>query len=60
MDILEAINTRHSVRSYTDQKIDGEVLDKMQQAVAECNIDGDLHIQLCVDEPTAFSGRMAR
>lgn len=60
MTYWEAIQARHSVRSYTDQKIEGEVLAQLRQTIAECNREGNLHIQLCLDEPQVFSGMMAR
>lgn len=60
MTILEAMEKRHSVRSYTDQKIEGKVLQELQSYIAECNKEGGMHIQLCLNEPEAFSGRMAR
>lgn len=59
MDILEAVEKRHSVRSYTDKKIDKETKEKLQQIIDECNRKGDMNIQLCIDEPQAFSGFMA-
>jgi nitroreductase len=60
MDILEAINLRHSVRGYTDKKIDGETLDQLKNTVDECNSESGLNIQLCLNEPEAFSGFMAK
>ena len=60
MDLTEAIKARHSVRSYTKQKIEGEILDRLNQAIADCNRDSGLNIQLCLNEPRAFSGMMAR
>lgn len=60
MDLSEAINKRHSVRSYTDKKIEGEMLDKLKSAIEECNKESGLHIQLVLNEPKAFSGMMAR
>ncbi len=60
MEIMDAIRARHSVRSYTDQTIEGETLAQLRQAVADCNRESGLHIQLCLDEPTGFSGAMAR
>ena len=59
MNILEAVEKRHSVRSYTDKKIDKETIEKLQEIIDECNIEGDLNIQLCIDEPQAFGGFMA-
>ncbi|MGI6152560.1 MAG: nitroreductase family protein [Christensenellaceae bacterium] len=60
MDLLEAIKERHSVRSYTDKAIEGEVLEQLRQFIDECNRQSGLHIQLCLNEPAAFSGMMAR
>jgi len=60
MDIKEAIRSRHSVRAYTDQPIEGEILSQLQQMIQECNEESGLHIQLLVNEPSAFTGMMAR
>jgi len=60
MDLLEAIKSRHSVRSYTDKKIEGETLTQLHQTVDECNQKSGLNIQLCLNEPNAFTGMMAR
>lgn len=60
MEMMDAIRARHSVRSYTDQKIEGETLEALREAVAACNRESGLHIQLCLEEPTGFSGAMAR
>ncbi|MDR0638333.1 MAG: hypothetical protein LBG27_05430 [Spirochaetaceae bacterium] len=60
MDILEAIAVRHSVRSYTDQKIEGKILEQLKKTIDECNAASGLRIQLCLDEPKSFSGFMAR
>ena len=59
MDLQEAIKARHSVRAYIDKPIEGEVLEQLQQTIAECNQESGLNIQLCLNEPQAFSGRMA-
>lgn len=60
MDIFEAIKARHSVRSYTDKKIEGEALEVLRQTIFEANENSGLNIQLCLNEPTAFAGMMAR
>ena len=60
MTYAQAIKARHSVRSYTGQKIEGDVHTQLRQAVDECNKQSGLHIQLCINEPNAFSGTMAR
>lgn len=60
MDIHEAIASRHSVRQYTDRPLDAETIAALQAEIDACNSAGDLHIQLVTNEPTAFSGGMAR
>lgn len=59
MDILQAIQARHSVRTYTEQPIEPSKLETLQLAVADCNRVSGLHIQLVANEPKAFAGRMA-
>ncbi len=54
MDVLEAIQQRHSVRSYSDKPIEGEVLEALEREISICNEEGDLHIQLICEEPEAF------
>lgn len=60
INIHEAIANRHSVRRYTDRRIEGEALEELRRTVDECNAASGLNIQLCLDEPTAFAGSMAR
>lgn len=59
MDLLQAINNRHSVRSYIDKPIEKNLLEKMQTVIDECNQESGLHIQLVSDEPKAFDSFMA-
>lgn len=59
MNLLDAIQTRHSVRSYTNKKIEGTVKDELSSFLQECNQDSGLHMQLILDEPKAFSSFMA-
>lgn len=55
IDIEEAIRCRHSVRSYTDKKIEGEARRQLDECISQCNADcPTLHLQLVVDEPDAF------
>jgi len=58
MDLTEAMKTRHSVRNYSDKKIEGDVRDKLEKIVEECNNESGMNIQLCLDEPEAFTGLM--
>ena len=37
MDILEIMKKRHSVRSYTDKKIDEDVKKELMEIIDECN-----------------------
>jgi len=60
MDQVEAIKVRHSVRRYTDRKIDGEVLAELEKEIEECNTKSGLKMQLCMDEPEAFKNILAR
>ena len=59
MDIQQAIIERHSVRSFTDQRIEGEIKTSLQEEIEECNRESGLNIQLCLDEPDAFGGMRA-
>ncbi|MBR6212709.1 MAG: nitroreductase [Bacteroidales bacterium] len=59
MTLLEAIESRHSVRKYKDEPIPEEVLSIIRQKVEEVNSLAGLHVQLVTDEPKAFSGLMA-
>ncbi len=60
MDLLKAINERHSVRSYVDKPIDDGLKENLQSIVKECNQKSGLNIQLVFDEPQAFDSFMAR
>lgn len=59
MTILEAIQTRHSVRSYQTKEIPADLVAELTQEIAGCNQKDGLHIQLITDEPKAFGGKMA-
>lgn len=59
MDILELMSKRHSVRAYTNKKIDENIKKQLLEVINECNDEGDMHIQLCTDEPKAFDSIMA-
>ena len=59
MTIQEAIKARHSVRQYTEQPIGAEKIQQLQELIDQCNREGNLHIQLVIDEPNAFSSIIA-
>ena len=59
MDIYKAMEERHSVRNYTDRRIEGDLLTEIQAEIKMCNDESGLNIQLITDEPIAFGGLMA-
>ena len=59
MTLLEAIQSRHSVRKYIDKPIEENLVSILQEKVNEVNVKGNLHIQLVTNEPKAFKGKMA-
>lgn len=59
MTLQEAMQARHSVRRFTDRKIDEITKAELNRAIDMCNAQSGLHIQLICDEPQAFNGKMA-
>ncbi len=59
MELINAMEQRHSVRRYTQKPIDENTLSQLQAEIDDCNKQGDLHIQLVTNEPCAFDGFMA-
>lgn len=59
MDLLEAMEQRHSVRAYDPRPIESDKLAAMQAAVEACNQESGLHLQLVVNEPKAFDSAMS-
>lgn len=55
MTIYEAMLERHSVRSYKDMAIEKEKIDELNQFIAKCNAEGNLHIQLVEDAGNTFN-----
>ena len=60
MTLEEAIIARHSVRQYIDKPIEAEKIKQLQDLIDECNRQGNLHIQLVINEPNAFAGGLAK
>lgn len=54
MTLLEAIQSRHSVRRYKDTPLPADVIETLLHKISEINKEGGLHIQLVTDEPKAF------
>ena len=59
MDLLQAIEERHSVRSFYNQKIVGKTLEKLLNKIDEINEESGLHIQYISDEDQAFNSLLA-
>ena len=59
MELLEAMQQRHSVRAYDPRPLEEAPRRALEQAIDACNRLSTLHIQLVCDEPRAFSGMMA-
>ena len=59
MDLKQAIEERHSIRSYTDQRIEGETLEKLNAELKKLNDESGLNMQLVINEPKAFGGAAA-
>ncbi len=59
MDIFEAIKLRRSVRRYKDIPIEEDIVNLLKKEIDECNKESGLNIQLIINEPKAFSGKMA-
>lgn len=56
MTELEALRNRHSIRKYADRPLDADVVGALQAEIERLNREGDLHMQLVVNEPKAFKG----
>lgn len=59
MDLMDAIRERHSVRSYNEKAIEGDVKAELLSYIEQCNKESGLHMQLVMNEPRAFDGFMA-
>ena len=55
MDLLEAIEQRHSVRQYEDRPIEPAAKEELEKYIEELNAESGLHMQLIIDEPRAFT-----
>ena len=59
MEIREAIRARHSVRKYLDMPITGEMKEKLETLIRECNEESGLHIQLVLNDAECFRTLLA-
>ena len=60
MTILDAIKARHSVRAYKDLPLTKEVVSTLEEKIAELDREGNLHMQLVLNEPKAFQGTLGK
>ena len=60
MTLLEGIEARHSVRAYKNQPLSEDIVKVLEEAIAKLNREGQLHIQLILNEPKAFQGTLAK
>ena len=54
MTLQEAIEARHSVRAYKELPLAEDVVKVLKEQIAVLNHEGNLHIQLILNEPKAF------
>lgn len=59
MDLMEAIEARHSVRQYKGKPIEAAKIQTLQAEIEACNREGGLRIQLVTNEPSSFDSTMA-
>ena len=60
MTLQEAIELRHSVRAYKEQPLTEDVVKVLKERIAHLNQEGNLHVQLILNEPKAFLGPFAK
>lgn len=59
IDMMQAIEERHSVRSFTDEPLDDVAIATLEEEVACGNANGSLSMALLCDEPEAFDSTLA-
>lgn len=59
MTLQEAIQERHSIRTYRNEPLSEDVEKVLRESVEEYNRLGNLHIQLVTGETKAFSGLLS-
>lgn len=60
MTEIEAIKQRHSVRNYTDKRIEQEKADRLNEVIARCNEEGNLHLQFCADAGNTYNKLLSK
>lgn len=59
MNLIEAMNLRHSVRQYIDKPLEDDVISALRKEIDEINKESGMHIQLVTNESRAFDSFMA-
>lgn len=60
MDVLKAIEKRHSVRSYADKELATAVVEALNEEIEACSREGGINVRLVTNEKRTFGGLMAR
>ena len=60
MTLQEAIEARHSVRAYKNEPLADDAVKILEEQIAILNREGQLHMQLILNEPKAFQGTLAK
>ena len=55
MDLIQAIEERHSVRDFRNEEISEEHVKELSSYIETLNTDSGLHMQLVLNEPKAFN-----
>ena len=59
MEIIELMKQRHSVRQYTNDPIENNKREILNELISDINKKANLHIQIFYDEPKCFSSLLA-
>ncbi len=60
MDIIQAMEERHSVRQYRTDRIPEDIISRLNGEIDRINSESGLRVRLVLDEPTAFKSMMTR
>lgn len=59
MTELESLKNRHSIRKYQDRNLEEETAAALSAEISRLNYEGNLHMQLVLNEKKAFKGLLA-
>jgi Nitroreductase family. len=60
MDLLQAIEARHSVRAYENRPIGASAMTALTAEMEKLNEQSGMHMQLVLDDPDCFQGFLAK